>query len=263
MKKYLIAIISIFLVGCSQPKNPSDIRVGTIAGPETKLVEAAKDVAQKKYGINIKVVEFSDYSMPNAALNDGSIDANVFQHEPYLETSMKNKHYDLVAIGKTFIYPVGIYSKTLKNVNQLQDGAKIAIPNDPSNEARALLLLEKAGVIQLKEGISTNATRRDIVSNPKKLDIKELDAAELPRTLDDVAIAVINSNYAIAAGLSPEKNAIFLESRNSPHANIIVVRKQDENNPKLKALVAALHSQAVLNTATELFNGGAIPAWKQ
>ena len=168
-------------------------------------------VAKKQYGINIKIVEFSDYSMPNAALNEGGLDANVFQHVPYLENAIKNKHYDLVAIGKTFIYPVGIYSKTLKNVNQIQTGAKVAIPNDPSNEARALLLLEKAGLIKLKKGIDTNATYLDIVSNPKKLDIKELDAAELPRTLDDVALAVINSNYAVAAGLSPEKNAIFLE----------------------------------------------------
>ena len=266
LKKSFFVIATVFLfglTGCSQPKNPSDIRVGTISGPETKLVEAAKETAQKQYGINIKIVEFSDYSMPNAALNEGSLDANVFQHSPYLESAIKNKHYDLVVIGKTFIYPVGIYSKTLKNVNQIQNGAKVAIPNDPSNEARALLLLEKTGLIKLKKGIDTNATYLDIVSNPKKLDIKELDAAELPRTLDDVALAVINSNYAVAAGLSPEKNAIFLEDSHSPYANIIVVRKQDENNPKLKALVASLHSEPVLKASKELFNGGAIPAWKK
>lgn len=266
LKKYLIALsgtVLLGLFGCSQaPKNPSDIRVGTISGPETKLVEAAKEVADKKYGIHIKIVEFSDYSMPNAALSEGSIDANVFQHQAYLENSIKNKHYDLVIIGKTFIYPVGIYSKTLKNIGQLKEGAKIAIPNDPSNEARALLLLEKAGVIRLKKGVTTSATRLDVVSNPKKLDIKELDAAELSRVLDDVALAVINSNYAVAGGLSPEKDAIFLESRQSPYANIIVVRKQDENNPKLKSLVAALHSEPVLAEAKVLFNGGAIPAWK-
>lgn len=265
MKKYLMVLASIVLLnllGCSQPKNPSDIRVGTIAGPETKLLEAAQASAQKNYGINIKIVEFSDYSTPNAALNDGSIDANIFQHTPYLENAIKNKHYDLVAIGKTFIYPMGIYSKTLKNINQLQDGAKIAIPNDPSNEARALLLLEQAGLIQLKKGITTNATPVDIATNPKKLDIKELDAAELPRILEDVAVAVINSNYAVAAGLLPEKDAIFLESNQSPYANIIVARKQDENNPKLKALVAAMHSEPVLNTAKELFKGAAIPAWE-
>ncbi len=266
MKKYYITIIAgaflLSLLDCSQPKNPNDIRVGTIAGPETKLVEAAKEVAQKKYGINIEVVEFSDYSMPNAALNEGSIDANVFQHEPYLENSIKNKHYDLVSIGETFIYPVGIYSKTLKNLDQLKDGAKIAIPNDPSNEARALLLLEKSGLIKLKEGVTTNATRLDIAANPKNLDIKELEAAELPRTLDDVTLAVINSNYAVAAGLTPEKDAIFLESRKSPYANLIVVRKQDEHNPKLQNLVLALHSEPVLKTAKETFNGAAIPAWK-
>lgn len=250
------------LLGCSGNSNPSDIRVGTIAGPETQLVEAAKGVAHQNYGINIKVVEFTDYAMPNAALSEGSIDANVFQHQPYLDAAIKNKHYDLVAIGKTFVFPMGIYSKTLKTIQEVPEHAKIAIPNDPSNEARALLLLEKAGLIQLKKGVGTNATPLDITSNPKKLVITELDAAQLPRALNDVSLAVINSTYAIPAGLLPEKDALFLESSESPYANLIVVRKQDAHNPKLEALVKALHSQPVLDTATRLFQGSAVPAWR-
>lgn len=264
IKKRLFAVIGIFLfglLGCSQPVNPSVVRVGTIAGPETKLVEAAKEVAQKKYGIDIEIIEFTDYAMPNTALNDGSIDANVFQHQPYLDAVIKNKNYALVAIGKTFIYPVGIYSKTIKHISDVKNGATIAIPNDPSNEARALLLLEKTGLITLKKDAGTNATRIDIISNPKNLDIKELDAAQLPRAMDDVTLAIINSNYAVSAGLSPEKEAIFLENRHSPYANLIVVRQNDEHNPKLNSLVAALHSEPVLKMAKELFNGGAIPAW--
>lgn len=254
------SIFSFGLTGCSAPKNPSDIRVGTIAGPETKLVEAAQEMA-KQQGVTIKIVEFTDYAMPNAALNEGSIDANVFQHQPYLDESIKNKHYELVAIGKTFIYPMGIYSKTLKHLADIQEGATIAIPNDPSNEGRALLLLENAKLIKLKPNTHLILTLADISENPKHLKIKELDAAQLPRTLEDVSLAIINSNYAVAAGLLPEKDALFLENKQSPYANLIVVRKQDIHNPKLQILVNSLHSQSVLTTAKELFKGGAIPAW--
>jgi D-methionine transport system substrate-binding protein len=263
IKKKFFFVCSFFLLGllgCSEPKNPSEVRVGTMAGPETKLVEAAQESA-KKQGVVIKIIEFSDYAMPNAALSEGSIDVNIFQHQPYLDEAIKNKHYALVPIGKTFIYPMGIYSKTLKRVGDVQKDAKIAIPNDPSNEARALLLLEKAGLITLKKNAGSNATKLDVLSNPKNLDIKELDAAQLPRVLDDVAFAVINSNYAIAAGFSPQKDSIFLENKQSPYANLIVVRKQDIHNPKLNALVHALHSDSVLKTAKESFNGGAVQAW--
>lgn len=263
ISRVLLTLFTLSFLGCSKPSDPNEIRIGTIAGPETQLVEAAKEPAEKK-GIHIKIVEFSDYAMPNTALNDGSIDANVFQHAPYLAQTIQNKHYDLVAIGKTFIYPMGIYAKNLKQIDHISTGANVAIPNDPSNGARALLLLEKAGLIQLKKEAGTQATPLDIVSNPKQLKIKELDAAQLPRLLNDVELAVINSNYAIPAGLSPLKNAIFLENTHSPYANLIVVRKTDEKNPKYLALVAALHSDAVLQTAKKLFSeGAAIPAWKK
>lgn len=260
---FLLSIGLAGLTACSPTqKTENEIRVGTISGPETQLMEVAKEVALKKYNLDVKIVEFSDYSLPNTALNDGNLDANMFQHEPYLEEEIKNKHYNITPIGKTFIYPMGIYSKKIKNLNQLKNNAIVAIPNDPTNEGRALLLLSKAGLIQLSAKASFLVTPRDITSNPKNLKFKELDAAQLTRALPDVDLAVINTNYAVLAGLYPNKNALFVEGKNSPYANLIVVRSDEVNNPKLKELVKALQSQEVKNSAKKIFDGQAIPAWK-
>jgi D-methionine transport system substrate-binding protein len=262
MKKLFafIALLSIALLGCQQ-QSANSIKVGTIAGPETQLMEVAKDVAKKKYNLDVDIVTFSDYTLPNEALNDGSIDANMFQHQPYLDQYLKEKNYKLVAIGKTFVYPVGVYSQKIKNIKQTPDNAIVAVPNDPSNEARALILLSKAGLIKLKSGINTNATINDIASNPKKLQFKELDAASLPRVLPDVTLAVINTNYAVPAGLFPNRDAIFVEDKTSPYVNLVVVREADVNNPKAKELVDALHSPEVLQAAKELFKGQAVAGW--
>jgi D-methionine transport system substrate-binding protein len=199
--------------------------------------------------------------MPNTALNDGSIDANMFQHKPYLNEIVKTRHYNLVAIGKTFIYPMGIYSRKYISLQKVPVNAIVAIPNDPSNEARALLLLSKAGLIQLRSGANIRATTMDVTSNPKNLQIKVLDAAQLPRVLPDVDLAVINTNYAIPANLTPTKDALFIEDASSPYANIVVVRKKDKNDPRFKQLLSALHSKDVLLEAERLFKGQAIPAW--
>lgn len=258
----LMAIFSVFLTACnSDQDSKNSIKVGVITGPEADLMKVVKDVAAKKYGLQIKIIEFSDYITPNVALNDGSIDANMIQHKPYLDQVLKNRDYPLVAVAKTFIYPMGIYSKKINNIHNVPNEAVIAIPNDPSNEARALLLLEKAGLITVNPGVTSSATLFDILSNPKKLKFKELDAAQLPRALPDVTLAVINTNYAIPAGLSPKHNAIFLEDANSPYANLIVVRKKDVNNPKMQLLIQAFHSPEILTAANKLFNGEAMPAW--
>ena len=266
MKKIIIAIIAalsvLALSACHRKEPANTISVGTIAGPETTLMQVAKKVALKKYGLHVKIVPFSDYAMPNAALSDGSIDANMFQHIPFLESQIKQHDYKIVSIGKTFIYPMGIYSKKLNNLKDLQDGAKVAIPNDPSNEARALLLLQKAKLITLKKDAGFNATPMDIVKNPKHLQFVALQAAQLVRSLGDVAIAVINTNYAIPAGLSPSKNALYVEGADSPYANIVAVQAKNRDNKKAQELVAALHSKAVLAEAKKLFGDGAIPAWK-
>lgn len=257
----LTAFASFLLSGCQQQQADNTIKVGTISGPETQLMEVAKDVAQKKYNLNVVIVPFSDYTLPNEALHDGSIDANAFQHQPYLDQYIKQKHYDLVAAGKTFIYPVGIYSQKIKDIKSIPNKAIIAIPNDPSNEARALLLLSKAGLITLKPDVTVTATPSDIASNPKDLTFRELDAATLPRVLPDVDIAVINTNYAVPAGLYPNRDAIFVEDKNSPYMNLIVVRAADVNNPKVKQLVAAFQSPEVLQTAQQLFKGQAVAGW--
>lgn len=260
---YLIsASILLILNGCSNDA-PNTIRIGVIAGPETQLMETAKEIAKKKYGLNVKIIEFSDYNIPNAALSDGSIDANMFQHLPYLQSSIKANGYALAPLGKTFIYPMAMYSRTLSSLKELKNGAKVAIPNDPSNEARALQLLQKAGLIKLSSQYKFSATPQDITSNPKKLTFIELDAAQLPRVLEDVSIAVINTNYVISSGIPYKKYALFSEDSSSPYANLLVVKSDDLHKKKFRELLAAIQSPAVLNEANKIFKGLAVPAWKK
>ncbi len=265
MKKILIlgclGVLSVLSLTSCKPSKSDSIKVGTIDGPETQLMEAAKEVAQNKYGLNVQIITFSDYNTPNAALNDGSIDANAFQTQPFLDAQIKEYGYKFAIAGKTFVYPVGIYSKKIQNLDNIPQNAKVAIPNDPSNEARALLLLEKAGLITLKPGAGVNATKLDIAENPKSLQIIELEAPQLPRSLADVDLAVINTNFAVPAGLSPTKDAIFHEDADSPYMNIIVVREKDKDDPKVHQLVDAFHSQEVKDRAAKLFGDAAIPGF--
>ncbi|OGO95612.1 MAG: hypothetical protein A3F10_05370 [Coxiella sp. RIFCSPHIGHO2_12_FULL_42_15] len=250
-----------FFAGCQSPTDDAyTLTVGTISGPETQLMEVAQDVAKKCYGLKIKIVTFSDYNIPNVALHDGSIDANMFQHFPYLQAQDRAQGFRIVSAGKTFVYPMGIYSKTVANLQSIPTNAKIAVPNDPSNLARALLLLQKADLITIKSQTSAFATVADIQKNPKNLVIVPLAAAQLPRALSDVTAAVINTNYAIPAGLLLSQ-ALFMEGPDSPYANIVAMRTDDVNNPKIKELMAALHSRQALEAASRIFGSGAIPAW--
>jgi len=257
-------ILSIFtlllaLVACSKP-SPNTLTVGTISGPETELVETAQKIALERYGLTVKIIEFNDYNLPNEALQDGSLDANIYQHLPYLTAASRAHGYTLEPIAKTFIYPTGMYSSKLKSIRQLPNNATIAIPNDPSNEARALLLLKKAKLITLKNDQQYNL--QDIASNPKKLHFKELDAAQLPRVLPDVDAAIINTTFAIPAGLSPSHDALIVESKDSPYANLIVIRRNSNKKEQLALFVKAMQSKEVVNKAHELFGDAAIPAWK-
>ena len=197
--------------------------------------------------------------MPNEALEDGSLDANIYQHLPYLKASMKTHGYHFEVIGKTFVYPMALYSQHYDSLNKLPQHAVIAIPNDPSNEARALLLLKDAGLITLKA--TSTATRHDILTNPKQLQIKELDAAQLPHALPDVDAAIINSSFALPAGLIPTRDGLYVERKDSPYANLIVIRKDSLKKEDLKKLVQAMHSTEVKNQAKRLFGSAAIPAW--
>lgn len=247
------------LMGCREDEKT--ITIGTIAGPETELAEVAAEVAQNRYNLHVKVVTFSDYLQPNAALNDGALQANIFQHKPYLTEQIAAHHYDLVIAGKTFIYPMGVYSMTYHNLSELPQNSEVAIPNDPTNEGRALLLLQKAGLINVSPEADLKATPHDIINNPKQLKFIELDAAQLARAYQDVAIAVINTNYAIPAGLLPSKDALFVEDKDSPYANLIVIRAKDAEKPWVKELVNSFQSQEVVDKANELFEGQVIAAF--
>jgi len=252
---------AVLLSSCSRHEGPHTISVGTISGTETQLMVVAKKVALKRYGLKVKIVTFSDYITPNVALSQGDIDANAYQHIPFLKAQIKAHGYKLTPVGKTFLYPMGLYSKKIKKLSQLRNGAKVGIPNDPSNEARALLLLQKAKLIRLKPGATINATPLDIAQNPKQLQFIELGAPELPRALNDLALAAINTTFAIPAGLSPKKDALLAEGPDSPYANVIVVRTADKNLPKVKELVKAFQSKPVIEAAKKIFGDGAIPAW--
>lgn len=256
---FVLAVLFGGLIACNEKPNPKTLIVGTMAGPETDVIEVAQNIAQTRYGLTIKIIEFSDYNLPNAALQDGTLDVNIFQHLPYLQDAIQAHHYDLEVIGKTFLYPMAMYSNTIKTLKDLQPGAVIAIPNDPSNETRALLLLQNAGLIQLKD--QRSAAVFDIRSNPNHYQFRELDAAQLPRVLPDVDIAVINTTFAIPAGLHPNRNALYVEKKNSPYANLIVIRKDSAKKEQINQFVEALHSPEVTEKAQSLFSGAAIQAW--
>jgi D-methionine transport system substrate-binding protein len=239
------------------------IKVGTISGPDAQIWAVVQKVA-KREGLNVKVIEFNDYVQPNAALDAGDLDANSFQHQPYLDGQIKQRGYHIVNAGLTYISPLGVYSKKLKSLKDLSQGAKIAVPNDPSNENRALLLLQAQGVIKLNAGAGTNgsnATPLDVAANPKKVKLVELDAAQLPRSLADVDAAAINTNYALAAGLQPTKDAIALEDVHSPYANLIAVRTADKDKPWVKKLVAAYQSDDVRQFIKTQFKGSVVPSF--
>lgn len=255
---FCILLSALVLFGCGKPA-PNTLTVGTIAGPETALVEVAQTVAKEKYGLDVKIIEFNDYNLPNEALQDGSLDANVFQHLPYLKAAIKAHHYTLVPLGKTFIYPMALYSKKYKKLGQLPTHATIAIPNDPSNESRALLLLQQAGLIHVKHDV--NATLTDVSYNPHQFQFTELDAAQLPRVLDDVDAAVINTSFALSAGLRPSRDGLLVENKASPYANLIVINKNTEKKPQLELFVKAMHSPEVIEKAKALFGDAAVAAW--
>ena len=258
--KLTLLLMTLVFTACSH--NSKDIVVvGTIAGPESELMEVAQKVAKDQYGLVVKIVEFNDYNLPNEALQDGSLDANVYQHEPYLKEAIKAHGYTLKSIGKTFIYPTAIYSQKHKSLKGLPQNALVAIPNDPSNGARALLLLQQTGLIKLSN--ANNPSVQDIISNPKSFKFKELDAAQLPRIIDDVDLAIINTNFAVPAGLSPSKDGLAQEDKNSPYANIIVINEHSLKKDKLSQLVKALNSDAVAQKAKLLFGDAAMPAWNK
>lgn len=266
MKKILSLLLATvlaigLLAGCSSKKS-GEIVVGASATPHAEILAVAKELLAKQ-GYTLKIVEFSDYVQPNMTLANKELDANYFQHEPHMNKFNEENKSELVSMAAIHYEPFGIYAGKTKALTDLKDGAQISVPNDTSNEARALLLLEAQGLIELKPDAGLEATVQDITSNPKNLKIVEIEAAQLARSLPDVDFAVINGNYAIQAGLSVATDAVAIEDKESlaitTFVNIVAVRKGDENRDDLKALVAALQSEEVKTFITEKYAGSVVP----
>jgi len=235
------------------------LRVGSTVGPYAEIMDFAAGLAAKQ-GLEVKVVEFTDYALPNEAMANGDIDASMFQTRPYLANAVKNRGYDIVPLDPGIIVPMGIYSHKIKALSELKDGDTLAIPNDPSNGARGLLLMQQAGLITLRDGVTTTASLADIVANPKHLKIRELDAAQVPRSLDDMAAAAVNMSYALPAGLDP-KTAMILESTDTPFSLIWTAPRKRQDDPRIKKMIAIYRSPEVKAFILAKFNGSVIPNW--
>lgn len=267
-KKTIIASVAAlaltgFITGCGDDKKsaapaPKDsravtLKVGVSPVPHAEILGAVKDKLAKE-GINVEIIEFTDYVQPNLALNDKNLDANYFQHKPYLDEFVQSRNLKLVSAGAIHLEPMSVFSKKIKDLKDLPDGARVAIPNDPTNGGRALLVLQSAGLIKLRDGALITATPQDITENKKNLQFSELEAPQLPRSLEDADISVININFALEAKLNP-KDAIFTESSDSPYANIVAVREGDESRPEIKKLIEALTSQESKDFIEKKYNG--------
>ncbi|MFH5187234.1 MetQ/NlpA family ABC transporter substrate-binding protein [Paenibacillus sp. TAB 01] len=279
MKKLTITALSVVLAlslaGCGKkeaapaPSNGAaasgetkevTLKVGATAVPHAEILNSVK-AKLKEQGVNLEVKEFTDYVQPNVQVSEKQLDANFFQHTPYLEQFNKDKGTNLVKVTGVHIEPFGAYSQKIKSIGELKDGATVAVPNDPSNGGRALALMEKNNLIKLKEGVGVNGTVKDIVENKKNLKIKELEAAMLPRVLGEVDMALINTNYALEAKLSPVKDALFIEDKNSPYVNILVARPDNKDSDAMQKLAKALNSDEVRKFIEDKYQGAVVPAF--
>lgn len=267
MKRKILALaitltfaVSGVLAGCGVKSDK--LVIGASPSPHAEILKEVQSVLKEK-GIELEIKEFSDYVQPNLALEDKSLDANYFQHKPYLDDFNTKKKTNLVSAALIHYEPFGLYPGKTKSLDALADGAIIAVPNDTTNEARALLLLEEAGLIKVKPDAGLNATAKDITENPKNIKIQELEAAQLARALPDVDFAVINGNYALVAGFNVNKDALVKEKADSvaaqTYANILAVRKGDENREDIKALIEALKSDKVKKFIEDKYQGAVVP----
>lgn len=257
---FIQAALAVATVGAFSAHAQDAIKVGVTAGPHAQIMEHVKQVAGQD-GLQIQIIEFSDYVQPNAALSSGDLHANSYQHLPYLEAQVKDRGYKLVKLANTVNFPIGLYSKKIKQLDELKQGAKFGIPNDPTNGGRVLLLLQEQGLIKLKPNASLKATPLDVVENAKKLKFVELDAAQLARSLDDLDISAINTNFAISAGLNPKQDAIAMERADSPYVNLLVVREADKDAAWARKLVKAYQSESTRAFVDKQFQGSVLPGF--
>jgi len=280
MKRLFVSLLTValalgLLAGCGGSKAPEGgsesegttgpvtLKVGATAVPHAEILNAIKDKAAEA-GINLEIIEFTDYVQPNIALAEGELDANYFQHIPYLEDFAAERKLNLVSAGPVHLEPLGLYSVKVESLDELPDGAKISIPEDATNGGRALKLLADNGLITLKEGVGTMATPQDIVENPKGIEIQMLAAEMLPRTLQDVEAAVINTNFYLLAKENLGVDAVVLareSAENNPYANIVAVRAGDENRPEIVKLMELLQSEEVRAFIEEKYGGAIVPAF--
>ena len=259
--KSLAFAVALALASAALPAATAEVvRLGVTAGPHAQIAEVAKKVAARD-GLEIRIVEFQDYIQPNAALDAGDLDANSFQHRPFLDSQVQARGYRIAAVAETVTFPMGFYSKRWKSLADLPRGAKVGIQNDPSNSGRALRLLQKYGLLKLKPGAGISAMTADIADNPRGLQIVQLEAAQLARSLDDLDASAINTNFAITAGLVPTRDAIAIEEARSPYANVLAVRSADKGKSWVAKLVKAFQSQEVRAFVSEKFTGSMVPAF--
>lgn len=256
-----VSVSFLNLSGSEAEKELKTIVVGVCSGAHAEIMDFVKTLAAKQ-GLNIKIVSFNDYILPNAALDQGDLDLNSYQHEPFLKDQIQSRGYNIVSIGKNILLPMGLYSKKIKNLKDIKDKAQIAIPNDPTNAGRALLLLEKQGLISLKENADHAASVLDIKNNPKKLKIIEIEAPQIPRTLEDVDAAIINTEFALLAGLDPSKDTLAIETTDSPYVNIFAVRSKDKDNKDLLKFIQIYQSPETEEFIKNRYGNSIIPAWK-
>ncbi len=256
----MIVLALVFVLVAGGSAAAYDLSVGVTAGPHEEIMEVVRDILAEQ-GFTLRIVTFVDFVTPNIALADGELDVNSYQHIPFLEQFTADRGLELDWIAPTVIFPMAVYSEQISSFDELRSGALVSIPNDPTNGGRALLLLEAAELITLAEGAGLAATVFDIVDNPYKLRITEMDAANLPRSLQDVDLAVINTNYAIEAGMNPVEDSLVVEGADSPYICVIAVRSGELEDSRYDALVAAYHSQAVLDFIEERFQGSVVAAF--
>lgn len=260
MKKSFKTLLAAAFILVGATALAGELKVGATPVPHAELLNLVKEDL-KTEGVDLKVVEFTDYVTPNLALAEGELDANFFQHFPYLEKFSNERRLNLVSAGKIHVEPLGVFSQKIKDIKDLPNKATIAIPSDPSNGGRALILLHNSGVIKLNDPTNLYVTEFDIVENPKKLKFKPIEAAQLPRVLPDVEAAVINGNYALEAGFSPVEDSLLLEGAESPYANIIAVKSGDESKEDIQKLLKALQSKKVSDYIGANYKGGVVPAF--
>lgn len=260
MKKLLTALAAAAALTCAAAQAADSISVAATAVPHAEILEFVKPALAKE-GVDLKIKVFTDYVQPNVQVAEGRLDANFFQHQPYLNEFNAARGTKLVSIAGVHVEPFGAYSSKIKNLAELPEGAQVVIPNDATNGGRALLLLQKAGVIKLKADAGITATVKDIAENPKGIKVRELEAATLPRVLNQVDLALINTNYALEAGLNPTKDALVIEGSDSPYVNILVVSAANKDKPALQKLAQALHTPEVKKFIEDKYKGAVVPAF--